>query len=308
MPVEVATVHVQEIPTRTEVTGTIQAVRRAHLAAKVMGTIDAMPVSLGQPVRVGELLVRIYAPDITARAAQANAQLEALRRELQRERSLAATGATAAEAVRTFEDRVVAAEAQVREAEAMVEYTEILAPFDGVVAHKSANPGDLAAPGVPLLEVHGSDQFELIAAVPESAAARLAAGDQVSVSVPATNVTFVGTVSEISSAADIRARTVTIKVAVPSGIPVRSGQFSRLQLSGAPRRALLVPASAVTPLGQMERVFTTDSAERAILRLVKTGGLQGGLVEILAGLSDGDRILVAPPPALREGQPLELRP
>jgi membrane fusion protein, multidrug efflux system len=94
---------------------------------------------------------------------------------------------------------------------------------------------------------------------------------------------------------------------VPAGTAVRSGQYARVQVPGAPARTVLAPTAAVSTLGQMERVFVTVE-NRAVLRLVKTGATRGDRVEILSGLGDGDRIVVRPPAGLQEGQPLEVQP
>jgi multidrug efflux pump subunit AcrA (membrane-fusion protein) len=88
---------------------------------------------------------------------------------------------------------------------------------------------------------------------------------------------------------------------------VRSGQFARLQITGAARRALRVPAAAVSLFGQMERVFAIGENDRAVLRLVKTGARQDDWVEILAGLNEGEHIIVSPPAGLRDGHPVEVR-
>jgi RND family efflux transporter MFP subunit len=195
----------------------------------------------------------------------------------------------------------------VREAEVMLGYTTVRAPFDGVVARKLAHAGDLAAPGLPLLEIEGTADFQVEAGIPDSLAAGLAPGAALAIDVPATGVTFTGRLAELSSASDAYARTVTARLAVPAGTAVRSGQFARVQVPGAPVRALLAPAAAVTTFGQMERVFVAAN-NRAELRLVKTGAARGDRVEILAGLSADERVVVNPPAGLREGQPLQVQP
>src|SRR5690606_27342217 len=125
---------------------------------------------------------------------------------------------------------------------------------------------------------------------------------------PASSTAFSGEVAEISSAVDVQARAVLVKISVPDEESLRSGQFARLQLPGPSRRALLVPASAITSVGQMERVFSVSPDNRAALRLVRTGPRIGDKFEILSGVDAGDRIVLSPPSALREGQPLEIRP
>jgi RND family efflux transporter MFP subunit len=306
--VRVAIVHAENIATLTEVTGTIRPVQRAQIAAKVMGTIEELPITLGQKVRAGDLLVKISAGEITARVAQAQAQLNVARRDLERERDLLTKNASTADMVRGLEDRLAMTQAMMREAEVMLGYATVRAPFDGVVARKLAHAGDLAAPGQPLLEVEGLGDFQVEAAVPDSLATKLAPGTALAIDVPAAGLSFNGTLAELSSAADANAHSVLAKISVPAGTAVRSGQFARVQLSGTPVKTLLAPAASVSTLGQMERIFVAGDGNRAVLRLVKTGATRGDRVEILAGLDDGERVVVAPPTGLRDGQSLEVQP
>jgi RND family efflux transporter MFP subunit len=305
--VRVATMQVEDLPMLTEITGTVRPVQHAMIAAKVMGAIEELPVTLGQCVKVGDLLVKISAGEISARLLQAQSQLNQVQRDLTRERSLLTKGASTPDMVKSMEDRFAMTQATVGEAEVMLGYATVRAPFDGVVARKLADTGDLASPGMPLLEVEGTGVFQIETGIPDSLAARLNVGTLFAVEVPAAGASFEGRLDELSPAADPYAHTVSAKISVPAAISVRSGQFARVQVPGAPVRALLVPAAAVTTYGQMERVFVAGEG-RAVLRLVKTGAARGDRIEILAGLSDGDRIIVNPPTGLREGQPLEIQP
>ncbi|MDD2763179.1 MAG: efflux RND transporter periplasmic adaptor subunit [Opitutaceae bacterium] len=313
--VRATTMRIEEIPARIEVTGTVRPVRRAMIAAKVMGAIEDLPVALGQHVHAGDLLVKISAGEIFARVLQAQAQLNQARRDLDRERDLLTKSASTPDMVKGLEDRLAMTQAMVREAEVMLGYASVRAPFDGVVARKLAQAGDLAAPGQPLLEIEGTDNFQVEAGIPDSLVARLGAGTPLAVTVPAAGAAFTGALVELSSAADPLTRTVMVKISVPAGVPVGSGQYARVQVPGAPVRALLAPAAAVSTLGQLERVFVVNgSAGRpsAGLRLVKTGAARGSAgqqkVEILAGLAEGDRIVINPSAGLQEGQPLEVEP
>ncbi len=306
--VQVVTVKTETVPQQTEVTGVVRPVNRAQLAAKVMGTIEEMPITLGQAVHKGDLLVKISAGEIGARVAQAQSQLNAARRDLEREQDLLKKGASTADMVHGLEDRFAASSAMVREAETMLAYTMIRAPFDGVIARKNANAGDLAAPGFPLVEVEGTTDFQVEAGVPDSLAGTLKPGAQLEVEIPAAGQRFVGQLAEISPAADASALTVLAKIAVPTGTAVRSGQFARVQIPGVAISALLVPTSAVSQIGQMQRVFVAGEGHRAVLRLVRTGAVREQRVEITSGIDNNERIVVAPPVGLTEGQPLEVVP
>ena len=306
--VRLAVVRAEALPSFAECTGTVRPQRSAQLAAKVMGTIAEMPVVLGQRVRAGDLLARIAADEIAARLAQAQSQLSTARRDLERERELLAKSASTPETVKDLEDRFTAALAAVREAEAMLGYTALRAPFDGVIARKLADVGDLASPGQPLLQIEGADEFRVEADLPDSLAAGLAPGARLAVEIPSRGAAFDGELTELSSAADPGAHTVLAKVRVPAGVTARSGEFARVRIAGAPVAALMVPASAVATVGQLQRVFVARGDGRAGLRLVRAGAARGERVEILSGLEDGERVVVAPPPGLREGQPLEAQP
>jgi RND family efflux transporter MFP subunit len=306
--VRLATVRAEDLPVVTEITGTIRPLQRAQIAAKLMGTIDELPVTLGQAVRAGDLLVKISAGEINARVAQAQSQLNVARRDLARERDLLGKGASTADMVRGLEDRLTMTQAMVREAEVMLGYATIRAPFDGVVSRKHAQAGDLASPGYPLLELEGTGAFQVEAAIPDSFAAKLAPGATFAVEVPSAGLSFNAALAELSSTADPHARSVLAKLTVPAGTAVRSGQFVRIQLPGAPVRMLLAPAAAVSLLGQMERIFVATDKNRAVLRLVKSGATRGDRVEILSGLDANERVVVAPPAGLREGQSLEILP
>ena len=202
--------------------------------------------------------------------------------------------------------QVAGGEATVREAEAQLAYTTLRAAFDGVVARRLVHPGDLASPGQPLLEIEGTADLELEAAVPESAAAALVVGSKFNVS--AGGPTFPATLREVSSTADAATRTIGVKLAVPAGAPVRSGQFVRVLIPGDTRPAVLVPVAAVALLGQMERVFVVPETGPVQLRLVRTGARRGAQVEVLAGLAARERVVLAPPADLRDGQPVEVVP
>lgn len=303
---ESSTLSMQAVSAFSEVSGTVRPVERAQLASKVMGVIADLPITLGQRVHKGDLLVSLNAAEISARLSQARSQLNLAQRDLERERELLSKNASTAEMVRSLEDHYAINQALVREAEAMLDYTRIRAPFEGVISRRLANAGDLATPGMPLLEVEGIDRFEIDAQVPESLALSLKVGTQAEVDIAAAALRFQARIAEISPSSDALSRNVLVKLEVPSGVQVRSGQYARIQLPSGQSRLLLCPVSALSPFGQMERVFVVKEG-RAVLRLVKTGARRGELVEILSGLSEGEQVLTSIPAGLREGQAVEVK-
>lgn len=308
--VQVSAVRAADLPRWIDVTGTVRPVRRAVIAARVMGSITELSVTLGSRVKSGERLLRLDSDEAGARLAQAKTQLNLARRDLERERDLQSKGASTVETVRSLQDRVAGTEAQVREAEAQLAYTELRAPFDGIVSRRLVRAGDFVSPGQALLELEELNAFEVEAAIPESLSAAIVAGE--SFTCDTGSGVFTGTVKEISSAADPGSHAIGVTLSVPASTPVRSGQFVRIQVPGPKARTLLAPASAVAWNGQMERVFVVGAGSHAALRLVKSGGIQleGGArwTEILSGLEPDERVVIDPPAGLRDGQPLEVRP
>lgn len=306
--VEVAAAQARNVPQLTEISGNVRPIRRAVIAAKLMGAITELPIVIGQQIRSGELLLRIFAADLEARVEQASVQLNMTRRDLKREELLLEKGASTAEGVRNLRDRTATLEAALREARVQLSFAEIRAPFDGVISRRIANLGDLAAPGQPLLEIEGRNAFEIEANIPDSLTADLAVGTTLACDTG--QLTFTGAVREISSASDPVTRSIGVKIGVPPGTKVHSGQFIRLLVPHGAASMLLLPASAILVSGQMERVFVVDAGNRAALRLVKTAGSYGATGDkvIIAGLGAGERVVLYPPAGLRDGQPLQILP
>lgn len=301
--VDVLTVATQQAPVQTEIVGTVQPVDRAEIAAKVTGTIEKIPVVLGSRVKEGDLLVKINAGEISAKVIQAQAQLEQAGRNLERERKLLAKDAATAENVKSLEEAFRIAEAAHREAKVMLSYTTITAPFDGQVTRKNANVGDLATPGLPLLQLEDTGNLQVVTSVPEALVLEINPGDSLPIHIPAADLDLHGKVTEIAPAADPLSRTAAVKIDIEEKVRLRSGQFARVGLPGSRKDSLLVPESAVQVFGQMKRVFVVRK-NIAQLRLVRTGTNMNGQVEILTGLEPGETVIIRHEDQLVDGQPV----
>ena len=306
VPVRTASVASVRLALMTEAPATVRPAERAVIAAKLTGTIASLPWGLGQAVRAGELLLSLSAQETEARVRQAQAQLAEANRAAERQRTLVATGVNPPDALRDAEDRLRFTQAAVAEAEAMLAYATVRAPFDGVVTEKHVLPGDLATPGLPLLVLESTQHLRAEGTIPERLAGNLHIGDPLGVTLDDATAPVVGRIEELSSAADTVSRSLLVKIALPAGT-ARSGQFVRLQVPAGESDALLVPVEAVSRFGQIERVFVVEGGH-ATLRLVKTGRGSGPQVEILSGINAGEHIVLAPPAALRDGSAVTVQP
>jgi RND family efflux transporter MFP subunit len=289
-----------------EVTGTVRSKTRASIEAKVSGRIEQMLVVAGQKVKAGDLLARLDAREIQARLDQAKAVLEQTREDRKRfEKLLRQTSVTQQEYDAVLaRDRV--AEASVREAETLLGYTVIAAPFSGVITRKLAEIGDLATPGKALLELEDPEALRLESDFPESLITRIHPGDALEIRLANVTNGLSGTVGEIAPAADPYSRTFGVKMDLPPGEGIRLGQFGRAAVPLGELATLRVPAGALVVRGQMEMVFVVANG-KARMRLVKTGKRFGPEIEILAGLRVGDAVVIAGAATLLDGQPVEVK-
>ncbi len=295
-------------PSRLEVVGTLEAVERASISARISGQIIELPVGLGSEVKRGDLLVTISAGEISAKVLQAEAQLSQARRNLARESKLQKQGASTEETVKSLLDAARIAEAAFKEARTMLDYTIISAPFSGTVTKKIANIGDLASPGMVLLMIENGDALQVLAQVPESLILTVEQGDIVPVTIPAASLTIEGVVAEVAPAANPLSRTAPVKINITSSPDLRVGQFARIGLNGTDEETIMVASSAVFSKGQMDIIFVHDiSTKTAHMRLVKTGSVHGDQVEILSGLEPGEQVVVSNVELLQDGQPLDVR-
>ena len=304
-----AAVRVQKIetvkqPAVEEVVGTVQPKLQAVIEAKVSGRITRLPVTLGQSVKQGEVLVELATQEIQARLDQATAAFRQAELDFNRTANLRKQEASTQSELDAAQARYNIAKATVAEAEALSGYAKILAPFDGVVARKLADEGDLAMPGKSLLELEGRAGLRLVADVPALLASRVLPDAKLPVRVDTLPDTITGTVAEISPAADPSSRTVRVKVDLPVTPGVRSGQFGRLAVPVGEASFLFVPPPALVRRGQLEILFVAADG-KARMRLVRAGKQTPQGIDILSGLAPGEAVVVEGAGLLRDGQPLQ---
>lgn len=205
-----------------------------------------------------------------------------------------------------LEQKIRQAEAAVAQASAMKGYTEIVAPFRGVVVERKAEPGMLAAPGMPIAVVEQATGYRLEAAVEESRVKSIRPGMAVEVALDALGQSVQGRVEEIVPALDPGSRSFTVKIGLSAPL-LRSGMFGRARFAMGEKKVLLVPASAVVRQGQVEQVYVVEDGV-AKARLVTTGAALGDRVEALSGLRAGDAVVAPVPANLRDGSRVEVRP
>jgi RND family efflux transporter MFP subunit len=215
------------------------------------------------------------------------------------------------EAVRAQTD---AARAQESGARTMMSYTRLIAPFAGVVTARMADPGTMAAPGVPLLQVDQAGALQLQASVDESAIAAIHKGMKVQVGINGGSSTSVGgtnlagTVAEIVPAADPSSHSFLVKIDLPSSSQARAGMYGTAEFANGARQAILIPRSAVVSRGSLSCAYVLDGQGIAQLHYLTLGAPLGNLVEVLSGISTGDKLVDEPSDRNLTGKRIEVRP
>jgi RND family efflux transporter MFP subunit len=205
-----------------------------------------------------------------------------------------------------LDSKMAQVQQEVQSAMIMRGYAQIAAPFDGVVTAKSVEPGNLAAPGAPLLTIEREGNYRLEASVDESRLPSVKTGQAVEVALEALDRHLNARVSEIVPSVDASSRSYTVKIDLPAVPNIRSGMFGRALFPMAGRKALAIPVQAMTERGQLQSVFVVEDGA-AHTRLVTTGRRVQDGMEVLSGLNEGEKVVSPVPPALVDGAPVEVR-
>jgi len=200
--------------------------------------------------------------------------------------------------------KVEQARADLEAARVALGHTRVTAPMAGIVTAKSVEVGMLATPGAPLLTIEDDAHYRLEASVPESRIATVRVGDAVIVEIEASGATaLLGRVAEIVPAADPMSRSYTVKIDLPTekATLLRSGLYGKARFRIGQRRALTIPRVALLERGQLTGVYVVEESGIARFRLLTLGKAFGDRVEVLSGLTEGERIVVEHPQAVRDG-------
>jgi RND family efflux transporter MFP subunit len=316
--VTLETTREESIPDLVEVTGTVRARNSALIASRIPGTVTGILVREGERAPKGKLLLTIEAAESLAGAAGARAAAEealrgveeararkrladttferytilfreqaVTRQELdgrQMERDVAAEGFARAEA------RLNQAREGAKAAATLAGYSRVTAPFAGIVTSKTAEMGMTVFPGTPLLTLEEEGHYRLEAILPESLMGKAKQGDKIGVAIDGIG-DLNGMVAEVAPAADPASRTFMVKIDL-NATGLRSGIFGRAYFPGGSRQGVLVPKSAVVERGALTSLWVVGKDNFVRMRLVKAGRPVSGRVEILAGLSAGERVAV----------------
>jgi RND family efflux transporter MFP subunit len=298
--VDLATVQTREVAQLEPVVGTVRAGLKSSVEAKISARIERFLVNPGQSVNAGDLLIELDARDLHNRADQAVMKRDQANRDFERLRKLKASNAISEQQFEEAQTNAEITKVGAEEAVTALSYAKILAPYKGVITRKLADAGDMTSPGRPLLEMEDPSALRLEVEVPAALISNISLNSNINVEIGSPALSYSAKVAEISPSADPNSRTFLVKADLPSSNSIRSGIFGRAFIGAGQRVTTVVPSSAVIKRGQLEIAYVAESG-KASLRLVKTGRAINDEVEILAGLSAGEKVVRAPNLDLRDG-------
>ena len=319
----VATVIQQTVPMGSTAVGTVHAQESAVLSAQVTGRVRAVLVREGDQVSAGQTLIRLDDAQSQSQVAEAQAGLTGSRHAVELAQSNAALADSTLARYQMLRDRnsvsaqefdEVSRRAQVAHAQleaAMAQsgaaqasetssrtvagFSRITAPFAGCVTARMVDPGALAAPGVPLLQVDKEGPLELDVSADESLLPALSRGLQVPVQIDgAPRAVTSGKVVTVVPAADPSSHTFLVKIALPASKELRAGMYGKALIVTGSRPAVLIPQAAVVAHGSLKSVWVVDASGTALLRYITVGSPQGNSVEALSGISAGETVVLNP--------------
>ncbi len=296
IPVEVTAVQTGPLVVSREYTGTIRGIRSATIKARTGDEIVEIPVRVGQRVASGDVLIRQSQEGSMASVRQAEAAHDQASRSVERLRPLMEQGAISEQDWDNAQTALSVAEANLAAARRAVDLTS---PIAGVVTDVIETRGTVPSPGDPLVRVSDLSRVQVLIHVSTSQSRELAMGQQAIVPEYQLN----GQVTRIALQADPESRLIEVELTFPGS----AGSSSRSVLPGGlvaanvvvaqKETALLVPRDAVTE----GAVWVIDDAEIATLRPVTTGLAAADQIEILEGVAEGERVVVAGASLLSDG-------
>jgi RND family efflux transporter MFP subunit len=299
--------------------GTFVADESSDVTPQVSGSVVETPVSVGDRVHAGQLVVRLddrnarlELNQLQAALQQVEAQAQNARVEAERNAELVKSGDISKSSFEKLTTQLATADAAVAQARARValaakavEDMRIVAPLDGHVSARPVAVGEYVSTATRLLTIVRIRPIKLELQVPEADAARLRTGMSVRVEVPAhPGGVFVGTVSAKNPSIDPASRAMTVEAKFQNADQrLAPGMFGTADVElGETETALFVPQAAIATIANAESsmVYVVDG-DTARVRVVQLAGTEGGLARVLAGLERGAVVATSALPELFDG-------
>ena len=219
--------------------------------------------------------------------------------------------ASAEQNIQASVSRLQAAKAQLEHETALVEYTRIVSPLNGVITQRYASDGAMIQAGtasntqaMPVVHVAQDDTLRLMLPVPEAYVGIIHNGEPVSVTIPALGRTLPGKVTRFADRVQASTRTMTAEVDLKNTtLDLIPGMYAQVQLSLAEApNVVAVPVGALDSIGNVNKVYTVDAAGTVHIRTVTTGIQSPQFVQVISGIQAGEAVVIGSHSGLQDGE------
>ena len=323
LTVEAATVGRRDLAPVFTFSANLEAVWSTEVSTKADGRIDKLFVEEGDRVTAGTVLARLDMNELAAQVMQAEGQvlqaqatLEQNELNYQRMDALYKQNAVSAhtlDSARTQRDLALggarAAQGNLILLKTRLDNANILSPLNGVVIRRHVQAGAFSKAGAAIFTVADVSTLLAKAVVGEAQITELTLGKSVNVKVDALKgQEFKGSITRLSPAASVPTRTFTAEVSIPNpGERIKVGMFANVDIVGQERKNVLtVPEGALVMREDQKTVYVVAEGNRVVQKVLKLGEAAGGYVEVLSGVAEGERIIVAGQHKLKDGASIRL--
>lgn len=309
IPVEAVEVKRGNIAAFYTGTATLEADERATIVSQTTGVVLEVLAEEGDLVKKGQLLARLEEDRYRLEVQRTRAELQRLETDLQRKRELFQRDLVSAEDFEQVRANYDAQQAAHELAELDLRYTAIRAPFDGFISERLVRVGNLVSNLDPVFRITSYDPLLAILHVPERELRVLSKGQSVSVGVDAwPGERFEGTVTRISPVIDPATGTFRVTAEISDNQDkLKPGLFGRVQILYDTRENVpVIPRNALITEDEQQHVFVISETGTADRRAVQTGYERDGMVEVVAGLDAGERVVTAGKGSLNNGATVEV--
>lgn len=307
VPVEAATVERRDISSYIETHGTLEAENEVDLVGRVSAPIVELRAEEGMAVGKGQLLARLDESELRAQLEISRANLEEATQAWERSQSLREVALISPEELEQARTRYETAKAQFEGDQIQIGYTEVRAPFSGLIVARYVDFAEQVSPGTPMFRLSDFDPLLCPIQVPERDLGRLAVGQSAYLEVEAfPGERFGAEVLRIRPVVDAATGTVRVTLAVSGRGRLRPGMFADVFVETDRRQGVLVmPKAALSVDSIGDTVFVVGDGV-AGRREVELGFAEGDSVEVMSGLADGDQVVVVGQDGLSDGTPIQV--
>jgi len=286
------------------VAASLKAKQATIISARILARIEQINSRAGNLVKKGDLLIQLEQSDLQSQVLQAKQNVNAMqardkeaKQNLERSVELFKTKLVSEFELdknrahyQTIHAEFTAAKQAFSQAKTTLSYATLIAPIDGRIIDRFAEPGDTAQPGVKLLTLYNPLSLRVEAQVREQLALTLTHGQSIEIELPSVNKIIMGEIEEIVPAANTGSRSFLIKVRITYHEELLPGMYARMLIPAGEQTQLAIPANKVAHVGQLDFVWLNVDGEIQ-RRFVRLGKEKKGMITIISGLMAGDKII-----------------